>query len=330
MLTPPADTNPVGTQHCVTATVKDAAGNPTPGIVVRFQVSGANTAGGSATTNAGGEAVFCYTGTNVGQDTIRAYADTDNDNSQDPTEPFGTALKTWTPGAPATLTLDPKTSTNPVDSKHCVTATVKDAFGNPVPGVIVRFSVSGSVNTTGTATTGQDGTATFCYTGPPLPGADVIKAYADTNGNNTQDPGEPADVASKAWVLPMTTPGCEIKITNGGWIIANNGDRASFGGNAKADADGNVTGNEEYQDHGPAQPFNLKGNVLVIVCGADGTSGSIFGEATINGSGSQSYRIDVRDLGEPGRGSDTYRMQWGTYDSGDKVLQGGNIQVQRG
>jgi hypothetical protein len=56
-------------------------------------------------------------------------------------------------------------------------------------------------------------------------------------------------------VLPVTTPGCEIKITNGGWIIAMNGDRASFGGNAKADADGNVTGNEEYQDHGPAQPM---------------------------------------------------------------------------
>jgi len=83
-----------------------------------------------------------------------------------------------------------------------------------------------------------------------------------------------------------------------------------------------VTGNEEFQDHGPAQPFNLKGNVLVVVCGADGKSATIFGEATINGSGSQMYRIDVRDLGEPGQGSDTYRMQWGTYDSGDKVLQG--------
>jgi hypothetical protein len=40
--------------------------------------------------------------------------------------------------------------------------------------------------------------------------------------------------------------------TNGGWIIAMNGDRTSFGGNAKADDDGNVTGQEEYQDHGPA------------------------------------------------------------------------------
>jgi hypothetical protein len=44
----------------------------------------------------------------------------------------------------------------------------------------------------------------------------------------------------------MTTPGCEIKITNGGWIIANNGDRANFGGNAKADENSNTSGNEEY------------------------------------------------------------------------------------
>ena len=30
---------------------------------------------------------------------------------------------------------------NPVDTRHCETATVKDAFGNPTPGVTVRFSV---------------------------------------------------------------------------------------------------------------------------------------------------------------------------------------------
>jgi len=52
-------------------------------------------------------------------------------------------------------------------------------------------------------------------------------------------------MASKIWVLPATTPGCEIKITNGGWIIADNPDRANFGGNAKADEDGNVSGEEE-------------------------------------------------------------------------------------
>jgi hypothetical protein len=328
VLDPPTDTNPAGEQHCVTATVRDAAGNPTPGITVRFSVSGANSAGGSAVTNASGQAQFCYTGTNAGTDTITAYADTDNDNTQDAGEPSGMATKIYVAAAPATLTLDPATATNPVDTEHCVTATVKDAFGNPTPGITVRFSVTGSVNTSGSATTDANGQAKFCYDGPALPGMDAITAYADTDDDNTQDAGEPSGAASKTWVLPVTTPGCEIKITNGGWIIATNGDRASFGGNAKADADGNVSGNEEYQDHGPATPFNLHGNVLVIVCNDD-DSATIFGEATIDGSGSHTYRIDVQDNGESGK-NDRYRMRVNAYDSGDQQLQGGNVQIHRG
>jgi hypothetical protein len=41
------------------------------------------------------------------------------------------------------------------------------------------------------------------------------------------------------------------------------------------------------------------------------------------------FRIDVRDFAEPGKGVDTYRMRVDLYDSGEKTLEGGNIQVQR-
>ena len=42
------------------------------------------------------------------------------------------------------------------------------------------------------------------------------------------------------------------------------------------------------------------------------------------------YRIDVQDLGEPGKGSDTYRIQLDTgYDSGEQVLEGGNVQIHK-
>src|SRR2546427_4526559 len=97
------------------------------------------------------------------------------------------------PGAapPATLTLAPKTATNPVGTQHCVTATVKDQSGNPVPGITVVFSVTGSVNTGGSKTTDANGQPTFSYTGPALPGEDAIKAFADTNNNGTPDSGEP-------------------------------------------------------------------------------------------------------------------------------------------
>jgi hypothetical protein len=231
---------------------------------------------------------------------------------------------TVTPGNPASLTLAPKTATNVVDAQHCVTATVKDAFGNVTPNITVRFSVSGSVNTSGSSATDASGQAQFCYTGPPLPGADTVKAFADTNSNTTQDTGEPSDTASKTWVLPRSTAGC--KVTNGGRITTSGGDKATFGGNAKADG---LQGEEEYQDHGPASGMNVHSIVIqAVVCNAAGTTASIFGTATIGGSGSFDFRIDVADNGEPGR-SDTYRMRLSNgYDSGVQTLaKGGNIQI---
>src|SRR5207249_11262221 len=133
---------------CVTATVKDAMSRPVPGVTVRFTVTGSNSASGSATTDANGQAVFCYTGTVAGADAITAFADANNNGMLDAGEPAGAATKAWVAGAPATLVLTPPTATNTVGETHCVTATVRDVFGNPVSGVTVRFSVGPSVPTT--------------------------------------------------------------------------------------------------------------------------------------------------------------------------------------
>jgi Big-like domain-containing protein len=231
---------------------------------------------------------------------------------------------TVVPGPPATLTLAPKTATNTVDSPHCVTATVKDQFGNPTPGITVRFSVTGAATTGGAKTTDASGQATFCYTSA-LPGADLIKAFADTNNNRVQDVGEPSDTATKMWVLPTSTPGC--KVTYGGRITTAGGDKATFGGNAMVPASG-PKGEEEYQDHGTPALNVHSIDVLAVTCSADGKSASIFGTATINGSGSVNFRIDVTDNGEPGAGTDTYRIRLSTgYDSGEQTLVGGNIQI---
>ncbi len=229
------------------------------------------------------------------------------------------------PGPPATLTLAPKTATNTVDAQHCVTATVKDQFGNPTPGITVRFSVTGPGATSGARTTDANGEATFCYTSA-LPGSDVIKAFADTNDNTVQDVGEPSDTATKVWVLPTSTPGC--KVTYGGRITAADGDKATFGGNAMVPASG-PKGQEQYQDHGSAINLNVHSiDVLAVTCSRDGKSASIFGTATINGSGTFDFRIDVTDNGEPGAGSDTYRIRLSSgYDSGEQTLLGGNVQL---
>jgi hypothetical protein len=138
------------------------------------------------------------------------------------------------PGEPATLTLEPPSDTNTVGDQHCVTATVEDEDGRAVPGVTVRFSVTPSASRTpssGSDTTDSAGEADFCYTSA-LPGVDAIHAYADVDNDSMQDADEPFGDATKTWVPPLSTP-CEAKITDGGRITAMNGDRATFGGNAK-------------------------------------------------------------------------------------------------
>ncbi len=202
-----------------------------------------------------------------------------------------------------------------------------------MPGVTVRFSVPTAVATHATPASGSDttdasGQATFCYSAS-LPGEDAIHAFADTNGNTMQDAGEPFDDATKTWTPPASTAFCEVTITKGGWIIADNGDRANFGGNAKVSANGSsVQGKEEYQDRGPAQTLNVHSiQLTATTCSSDLKSATIFGTATINGSGMHAFRIDVTDMGTSGK-NDTYGIILDTgYASGQKQLQGGNITI---
>jgi hypothetical protein len=126
--------------------------------------------------------------------------------------------------------------------------------------------------------------------------------------------------------LPQS--GCSALITNGGWIIAANGDRANFGGNARLNASGVPSGQEEYQDHGPATPMNVHSiNVLAVVCTSDRHLADIYGQATINGSGAYYYRIEVTNT----QGSGVAQTYWislsNGYTSGPQPLQGGQITI---
>ncbi len=86
-LAPKEATNPVGTEHCVVATVTDQQDAPVVGVRVDFAVTGVNPTTGFDNTDAAGQAHFCYTGANAGVDTITASVGTLSD----------TATKTWTP-----------------------------------------------------------------------------------------------------------------------------------------------------------------------------------------------------------------------------------------
>jgi hypothetical protein len=71
-LTPLTASSNVGTNHTVTAAVLDIYANGIPGVPITFDVTGANTATGTGTTDVNGLATFTYTGNNSGQDTIVA------------------------------------------------------------------------------------------------------------------------------------------------------------------------------------------------------------------------------------------------------------------
>ncbi len=226
---------------------------------------------------------------------------------------------------PAHVTLSPTEATNPVGTSHTVTATVTDAFGAPVANTTVQFTVSGSVNTTGSCTTGPAGTCSFSYTGPAFPGADSMAGCADANNSGTPDIGEPcSEKVAKAWILPASTPG---QVTGGGHVIdpADN-EKVAFGFNAQSGPKG-FKGNCTVVDVAPSRNVKIKClDVTTLV--QTSTSATIYGRAEINGTAT-GYRIDVTDLAEPGRDRDTFAIQTTSGYFAGGTIDGGNIQVHR-
>jgi hypothetical protein len=113
-LTPVSDTNPINTQHCVTALVKDQNSNPVVGVRVDFNITGANPTTSFVNTNTAGEAVFCYMGTNLGTDTIVASVGTFSD----------TATKTWIAAGGFDLSITKTDSIDPVNVGSSLTYTL--------------------------------------------------------------------------------------------------------------------------------------------------------------------------------------------------------------
>ena len=97
-----------------------------------------------------------------------------------------------------TLDLTPATATNPVNTSHCVTATVRDQDADPLSGVRVDFSVTGPNARNGFAFTDGAGAASFCYVGTAA-GTDTITAAV----------GSLSDTSTKVWTA-STALVCDI------------------------------------------------------------------------------------------------------------------------
>ncbi len=73
------------------------------------------------------------------------------------------------------LTLTPKAASSPVNSRYCVNGLVADQNSLPVVGIRVDYTISGVNALTGSAITGVNGVAQYCYSGADI-GTDTIAA----------------------------------------------------------------------------------------------------------------------------------------------------------
>ena len=124
--------------------------------------------------------------------------------------------------------------------------------------------------------------------------------------------------------VPTSTPGA--KVTAGGWINVLGG-KGTFGLTAKAND--TPSGNLTYQDHGVlARTVKSTAITSVSLTGA-GNCAQILGTATVNGTGSVGYQVDVCDNGEPGKDTDTFSIVMGDGYSAAGTLSGGNVQIHK-
>jgi hypothetical protein len=148
----------VGGSVLMTATVSDPFGAPVAdGTTVTFSTSLGNISPVTATT-IGGAATATLSSTISGVATVTAAVGSLS----------ATALVTFTPGAPFTLTLTAVPATLPVGNSSTLTATATDQFGNPVAnGTTISFTTSlGTLSSSTANTSGGNASVTLSSASP--------------------------------------------------------------------------------------------------------------------------------------------------------------------
>ncbi len=195
-----------GGTSALTATVRDAFGNPVSGATVTFEATGTgNTISAPAVTDAAGVATGTLSSTMAEAKTVTAKVGTLSLADR--------PVVTFTAGAPdaagSSLVASP-TSVRDDGTQIALTATVGDRYGNPVAGETVTFSSSGAADflQPGSATA-DDGTATGAVSAL-VAGAQTIFAHVGTvlvaQLDVTFTAAPPAEAISTVAVEPASVP----------------------------------------------------------------------------------------------------------------------------
>ena len=190
VLSPTSSTNPIGTQHTLTATVQDDNGMPISGVTVHFEVTSGPNAGplGDVVTDVNGQAQITYTSSTAGTDTIVA-SFTDAQGLHTSNE----ATKTWTaasnacgasPNSPCVIEIRPRSMfLNEADG--CVGLTINILQGKVSDGTVgVRW-----LTVAGTAKTPQDYDSAGAVVTFPS-GTNAVPVSVCINDDNVTEPRE--------------------------------------------------------------------------------------------------------------------------------------------
>ena len=226
-ITPLLDTNPVGTDHTVTATVQDLKGRLLEGILVTFTIRDGPNQGKTDTdlTDENGEATYTYTDTEgPGTDAIRACFT--NAAGQEVCTDYGNtfdndAFKEWEIDDPVCPSIKPNPATLPdgvVDGFYSQTLT---GFGGSEP---YTFSV-----TAGSLPPGLTLTSAGLLSGTPTQDGTFSFTITATDSNNCQGSREytltinPFECPTIS-ISPATLPGGDLGDSYSQAITASGGD----------------------------------------------------------------------------------------------------------
>jgi len=119
---------------------------------------------------------------------------------------------------------------------------------------------------------------------------------------------------------------CKDFVTGGGWINGTSAEKATFGvsGGIK---NGKFWGQLSFKDHSK-NGISVKSTSVTAYILIDSTTRQIEGIAKVDGKGSFTYTVVVKDNGEPGI-NDTFSLVVSNGYSVAGVLLGGNIQLHK-
>ena len=120
----------------------------------------------------------------------------------------------------------------------------------------------------------------------------------------------------------VACPGKDF-VTGGGWILTPAGSKGTFGVAGGIKGKG-LWGHLTYIDHGTNLKVKGTGVTSYVVTGP--TSRQIEGTCEINGVPG-TYKVDLADNGEPGRGRDLFTITLSTGYTAGGALEGGNVQL---